>query len=87
MDRLPEVKTEILQKAARQAQETLEALQRKPETRQTAEKNDGTQGPPEKYSIGKTTDNKPFVEVEQDILAGVPEKDWVKTVKENLGCI
>lgn len=37
-----------------------------------------------KYAIGKTTDNKPFVEVEQDILAGVPEADWVKTVKENL---
>ena len=36
------------------------------------------------YTIGKTTDNKPFVEVEQDILAGVPEADWVKTVKENL---
>lgn len=36
------------------------------------------------YAIGKTTDNKPFVEVEQDILAGVPKADWVKTVKENL---
>lgn len=36
------------------------------------------------YSINKTTDNKPFVEVEQDILAGVPEANWVKTVKENL---
>jgi hypothetical protein len=36
------------------------------------------------YAIGKTTDNKPFVEAEQDILAGVPEADWVKTVKENL---
>lgn len=36
------------------------------------------------YAIGQTTDNKPFVEVEQDILAGVPEADWVKTVKENL---
>lgn len=36
------------------------------------------------YAIGKTADNKPFVEVERDILAGVPEPDWVKTVKENL---
>lgn len=36
------------------------------------------------YAIGTTTSNKPFVEVEQDILAGVPEADWVKTVKENL---
>ena len=37
-----------------------------------------------RYSIGETTDNKPFVEVEQDILEGVPKADWVKTVKENL---
>lgn len=37
-----------------------------------------------RFSIGETTDNKPFVEVEQDILADVPEADWVKTVKENL---
>ena len=36
------------------------------------------------FSIERTTDNRPFVEVEQDILAGVPEADWVKTVKENL---
>ena len=74
MDRLPEAKTQIIQKAAKRAQET----------QQAAEENGGTRGPPEKYSIGKTTDNKPFVEVEQDILAGVPEADWVKTVKENL---
>ena len=38
----------------------------------------------ESYVIGKTTKNKPFVEIKQDILAGVPVKDWVKTVKENL---
>ena len=74
MDRLPEAKARIIQKAAKRAQET----------QQAAEENGGTRGPPEKYSIGKTTDNKPFVEVEQDILAGVPEADWVKTVKENL---
>lgn len=74
MDRLPEEKAKIIQKAARQAQGA----------QQAAEENGETRGPPEKYSIGKTTDNKPFVEVEQDILAGVPEADWVKTVKENL---
>ena len=38
----------------------------------------------ERYSIERTADNKPFVEVEQDILAGVPERDWVSAVKENL---
>ena len=36
------------------------------------------------YSIGMDEDNRPFVEVEEDILAGVPENQWVKTVKENL---
>ena len=35
-------------------------------------------------AIGKTTDNRPFVEIERDILAGVPEDQWRKTVKENL---
>lgn len=32
------------------------------------------------YDVG----NKPFVIVEEDILAGVPKKDWVRTVKNNL---
>lgn len=36
------------------------------------------------YSIEKTADNKSFVEVDEDILDGVPKKDWVSTVKENL---
>jgi len=37
-----------------------------------------------KQSIGRTTGNKPFVTVEKDILSGVPETDWVMTVKQNL---
>ena len=69
---------------AEQYQQTVREAAELRTTAQTAEKTGGTRGPPEKYSIGKTTDNKPFVEVEQDILAGVPEADWVKTVKENL---
>lgn len=69
---------------AEQYQQTVREAAEPSTTAQTAEKTGGTRGPPEKYSIGKTTDNKPFVEVEQDILAGVPEADWVKTVKENL---
>ncbi len=36
------------------------------------------------YSIERTTDNRPFVEVERDILAGVPKSQWVSVVKENL---
>ena len=35
-------------------------------------------------AIGKTTDNKPFVTIDTDILAGVPRQDWVKTVTNNL---
>lgn len=69
---------------AEQYQQTVREAAELRTTAQAAEKTGGTRGPPEKYSIGKTTDNKPFVEVEQDILAGVPEADWVKTVKENL---
>lgn len=47
-------------------------------------KNTAREGGEKRYAIGKTTENKPFVEVEQDILNGVPEADWVSTVKENL---
>lgn len=46
--------------------------------------NDGEVADAWQYSIKETTKNAPFVEVEQDILAGVPEADWVKTVKANL---
>lgn len=35
-------------------------------------------------AIGRTTDDKPFVTVEDDILAGLPEADWIDTVRENL---
>ena len=41
MDRLPEAKTRIIQKAAKTAQDA----------QQTAEENGGTRGPPEKYSM------------------------------------
>ena len=36
------------------------------------------------YSIGYTTENKPVVIIEENILEGVPRKDWVKTVKETI---
>lgn len=53
--------------------------------RQNAAATDRTTGPPqERYSIGYDQDNRPFVTVEEDILAGVPEDQWVKTVKNNL---
>lgn len=44
MDRLPEAKTQIIQKAAKRAQDA----------QQAAEENGGTRGPPEKYSINNT---------------------------------
>ena len=37
-----------------------------------------------RLAIGRTVENKPFVEIENDILDGVPESDWIKTVKSNL---
>lgn len=43
MDRLPEAKTQIIQKAAKRAQDA----------QQTAEENGGTRGPPERYSAGE----------------------------------
>ena len=73
MDRLPEEKARIVQQAA---QRRLEA--------QSAEKSGETRGPPEKYSIEMTTGNQPFVEVETDILDGVPKEQWVSTVREAL---
>lgn len=36
------------------------------------------------YSIRYDAGNMPFVVVEQDILQGVPQSEWVKTVKNNL---
>ncbi len=37
-----------------------------------------------RFSLKQTDGNRAFVEVEEDILDGVPEKDWVSTVKQNL---
>ena len=37
-----------------------------------------------KHLIKYTEDNEPVVIVTDDILKGVPESDWVKTVKDNL---
>lgn len=45
-----------------------------------------TRGPPEatRFDIGYDANNRPFVTVEEDILDGVHQKDWVRTVKDNL---
>lgn len=69
-----------------QAENAAAALEKAYAAAVKAERRNGAEreGAGTRYSIGKTADNKAFVEVEQDILSGVPEKDWVKTVKENL---
>ena len=36
------------------------------------------------YSLGYTTDNKPVVIVEDDILKGVPKNKWIETVKNTI---
>ena len=69
---------------AEQYQQTVREAAEPRTTAQTAEKTGGTRGPPEKYSIEMTTKNQPFVEVERDILDGVPREQWVSIVKENL---
>lgn len=48
MDRFPEEKARIIQKAAQRAQDA----------QQAAEENGGTRGPPEKYSIGEIKGEK-----------------------------
>ena len=42
---------------------------------------DGEKG---KYAIKYSEENKPFVAIEEDILDGVPRKEWTKKVKETL---
>ncbi len=37
-----------------------------------------------KYAIKYSEENKPFVAIEEDILDGVPQKEWTKKVKETL---
>ena len=74
MDRLPEAKTQIIQKAAQRAQDA----------QQAAEENGGTRGPPEKYSIGEIKGEKKKygagVVLDTDIFEGVRQRDWGKTL-------
>lgn len=38
----------------------------------------------EKFSVEYTDDNKPVVVITDNILKGVPKKDWVSTVKKTI---
>lgn len=37
-----------------------------------------------KFSLKYDRNNHPYVDIEEDILEGVPKNEWVKTVKDNL---
>ena len=82
-DAIREIVGKLTGKAKQQAQTAEGLLQQAFESAAKNSKNAAGEGGT-RYSIEKTTDNKSFVEVDEDILDGVPKKDWVSTVKENL---
>ena len=82
-DAIREIVGKLTGKAKKQAQTAEGLLQQAFEAAAKNSKNAAGEGGT-RYSIEKTTDNKSFVEVDEDILDGVPKKDWVSTVKENL---
>lgn len=82
-DAIREIVGKLTGKAKKQAQTAEGLLQQAFEAAAKNSKNAAGEGGV-RYSIEKTTDNKSFVEVDEDILDGVPKKDWVSTVKENL---
>ncbi len=55
-----------------------------PRSRENAQALDQRRGPPDTYSIEYDGDNRPFVIVEEDILAGVPRAEWTTKVKKVL---
>ena len=82
-DAIRDIVGKLTGKAKKQAQTAEGLLQQAFEAAAKNSKNAAGEGGT-RYSIEKTTDNKSFVEVDEDILDGVPKKDWVSTVKENL---
>ena len=66
MDRLPEAKTQIIQKAAQRAQEA----------QQAAEENGETRGPPDRYSVVTLPDGKKFVKADRLVLFGNDPREW-----------
>ena len=72
-----DVKSELLIRAERMYVNALKA----------ADKRAGIEGKAKystQYSLGYTTDNKPVVVVEDDILKGVPKNKWIETVKNTI---
>nr|DAF39389.1 MAG TPA: hypothetical protein [Caudoviricetes sp.] len=66
MDRLPEEKAKIIQKAAQRAQQA----------QQAAEENGGTRGPPDRYSVVTLPDGKKFVKADRLVLFGNDPREW-----------
>ena len=66
MDRLPEEKAKIIQKAARQAQDA----------QQAAEENGETRGPPDRYSVVTLPDGKKFVKADRMVIFGNDPREW-----------
>ncbi len=62
----------------------LEAGARQAAKNARAQKNTAQAGGGARFSIKYDRNNRPYVVIEEDILDGVPQKEWVKTVKDNL---
>lgn len=78
----PDAQAEELERAARLWEDALRSAGENAET-------EGTRRPAEeeakpRFSIAYDQENKPFVIVEEDILEGVPEGQWISVVKNNL---
>lgn len=58
------------------------ATNHKTAMRRNTAKAAGDTGANVKYSVRHTTDNRPVAVIEEDILSGVSENDWIKTVKD-----
>lgn len=82
------VSMDTLEKAAGLWQSAYDAAAREVRRRTAAnagvQKNAARTDGTARFSIRYDQNNKPYVVIEEDILAGVPQKDWVKTVKDNL---
>ena len=55
-----------------------------PTAAETQAAGENTEANDAQFSIAYTADHTPYVVVNRDILAGVPKKDWVKAVKDNM---
>ena len=62
----------------------LEAARKQAQENSRGNENTAREGGEARLSIKYDRYNNPYVVIEEDILAGVPRSEWVKTVKDNL---